>query len=486
MHVTSLPSKYGIGDLGPWAYRFANYLVEGGQKFWQMLPVNTPCGSCPYGGTSAFAGNTLLVSPDQLYKQGYLTKMDIYPHPDFPTNHVDFKKVSGYKRKLFNTAYERFKAGTPSDGYKHFCSVNKKWLDDHAMFSALREHFGSGDWHAWPGRLRDRGADAIKYTKKQLSDTIGKEKFLQYQFFKQWHNLKDYCNRHGVELIGDIPLYVAYDSADVWGYRKFFKLTNKGKPRVVSGVCPDRFSKTGQLWGHPVYDWDALAAANYSWWFKRIRHNLEMFDVVRLDHFRGFIAGWEVPAWHETAQKGKWVKTAGQEFFEKLLKKIPADRFIVEDLGHITPDVAEVVERFGLTGMRVLMWGFGDDAKGNIHNPVNYRANSVVYTGTHDNNTVRGWLNREAGVKQKRAFYDFVGKKVEMKHFHREFVRLALGSVSRLAVIPLQDVLGLGEIARMNRPGTTRGNWTWRFRRGQVTPAILKRLKELTETYGRL
>jgi len=488
LHITSLPARYGIGDLGPWAYRFAGYLAQAGQSYWQVLPVTPPASmdlQCPYGGSSAFAGNTMLISPEQLYRQGYLARKDISPHPDFSTDHVDFKKVTKYKNKLFDIAYENFKAAPQDDKYKRFCKSNQKWLDDHAMFTALKGHFGSGRWHTWPDRLRDRGPDAIKYIKQQLTDPINKEKFLQYQFFKQWHNLKDYCNRYGVKLIGDIPIYIAYDSADVWAHPRFFKLTSKKKPRVISGVPPDDFNKTGQLWGNPVYDWDNLKEHSYSWWINRFMHNFELFDMVRVDHFRGFVAGWEVPSWHHTAEKGKWVDAPANDFLQKLFKKIDPGLLIVEDLGNITQDVVEVVDKFGLAGMKILMWAFGGKTKENLHNTVNYVKNSVVYTGTHDNNTIRGWFNRELKEQQKKELFEFLGKTVPPKQIHWELIRLAFASVSGLAIIPLQDVLGLGEIARMNRPGTVRGNWTWRLRRGQITPVALQKLKHLTTIYAR-
>ncbi len=488
LHITSLPSEYGVGDLGPGAYRFADLLKRAKQTCWQVLPLNQPPVSnypSPYSVLSAFAGNTLLISPELLCKQGLLTRKDIQDRPDFPKKHVNYHAVIPYKTRLLNKAFERFQAMPKNSSYAFFCSQNKSWLDDYALFIALRRHFSLCCWRDWPAELRDRNKQALKSVKLELKDDIEHEKFLQYLFFRQWFSLKHYCNKKDIRIIGDIPIYVTYDSADVWSGPEIFKLTKSKKLRVVSGVPPDFFCKTGQLWGNPVYDWQALKDRGYNWWLRRVRHNLSLFDLVRLDHFRGFIAYWQVPAGHKTAAKGRWVKGPGQDFFGKLLRHFPSCPFIAEDLGHITPAVKRLIKKFEIPSMKVLQYGFDGNWALNSHCPGNYIANSVVYTGTHDNNTIKGWFDKEATLKQKKNLFRYLGRKVPTAQIHWEMVRLAMSSISGLAVIPMQDVLGLGSQARMNRPGTLGGNWTWRLAPGQITAAIAYKLAKLTQTYGR-
>lgn len=434
---------------------------------------------------SAFAGNPLLISPEFLQRQGLLTKGDTQ-NVSAPTGtRVDYRFAGSYKAKLLNTAFERFRNMPTEAGYERFCSENKGWLEDYAMFIALSEHLGCRLWSEWPAGLRDRKRYTLKSMSVQLQKAIDREKFLQYEFFRQWFDLKRYCNERGIEIIGDIPFYVAYDGAEVWANQEIFKLTKTRKPRVVSGVPPDCFSQTGQLWGNPVYDWQLLKKKGYGWWFERIRHNIGLFDIVRIDHFTGFISYWQVPAGNKTAVKGKWVSGPKDDFFRKLFKRFPFCRLVVEDLGRTTAAVSKVIEEFRLPCMKVLLYAFDSDLAANSHCPYNHVENCVVYTGTHDNNTVRGWFENEAKSKQKQLLFDYLGRKVAADEIHWELIRLAMSSVANTAIIPMQDVLGLVAEARMNRPGSVRGNWSWRFCWSDVSRVVTAKLAKVTRVYGR-
>lgn len=489
LHISSLPSEYGIGDLGPQAYRFADFLVRAGQSYWQVLPINPPAAEghhSPYNSQSAFAGNSLFISPQLLFRQGLLTRKEIQSPPPSPKSNIDYRLVISYKKKLLNAAFQRFRKNISGDsGYKRFCSQNKWWLEDFAMFVALRDRFGSGLWYKWPAKFRNRQKKILKTAKSSLNDVVEREKFFQYQFFRQWFALKHYCNRYGIGIIGDIPIYVAFESADAWAHQEIFKLTKAKRPRLLSGVPPDSFSRTGQLWGNPVYDWKALKTSGYSWWIERVKYNLTLFDIVRLDHFRGFISCWEVPASYKTAEKGRWRRAGGEDFLRKLLKHSSKNLLIVEDIGRITDDVRAAIKKFALTNMKVLQYGFDRTTADNPHCPCNFENNSVVYTGTHDNNTIRGWFEKEVRVEKKKRLFDYLGRKVSMEHISWELIRLALSSASRLCIIPMQDVLGLASEARMNKPASTRGNWRWRLRREEITGAPGRKLARLTKIYGR-
>jgi len=488
LHITSLPSKYGIGDFGPEAYKFADFLAAAGQSYWQILPLNqiNPRDSySPYSCMSAFAGNTLLISPELLCHRGLLTKKDISDIPTFTPASVNFHSVYSYKTRLLHLAYSRFKSMPTDSNYEKFCAKNKNWLENYAIFSALRSNFRSRLWCDWPVELRGRKKSALKSVRPQLQDIIDREKFFQCVFFEQWFALKKYCNRRGIKIIGDIPLYVDYDSADVWRYPDNFKLTKAKKPHFIAGVPPDYYSRTGQLWNNPVYNWKVLKDTGYLWWFQRIKHSLAMFDIVRLDHFRGFFAYWQVPAKHKTAVNGKWVKVPGEDFLKKLFKYFPKSCFIAEDLGCITADVRAAIKKYKLVSTKVLLFAFNRDSSVNPHFPGSYPENSVVYTSTHDSNTIKGWFMKEAGYQQKKNLFEYLGRKVSVKQIHWELIHLAMKSVSDTVIIPLQDILGLGEDARMNRPATTKGNWKWRFRNGRLKPATIRKLAKLTRIYGR-
>jgi len=489
LHITSLPSRYGIGDFGPEAYRFADTLGRSGQKFWQVLPLHpftlreNPYS--PYNGLSAFAGNTMLISPDLLYREGLLTKTETRDCPAFSESRVEYPKVVAYKTKLLNIAYERFKSHRKNGDYERFCSENAGWFDDFTLYVALREHFWPRLWRDWPVELRERWERPIKAIKERLHDSVNREKFLQYIFFEQWFALKEYCNQSGIKIIGDIPVYVDYESADLWANPEIFQLNRYRNPEFVAGVPPYYFSKTGQLWGNPVYNWKALRKTGYFWWIERLRHNLTMFDCVRLDHFRGFFHFWRVPAGDKTAKNGKWMKGPAGDFFDAVFKRFPKSAIIAEDLGQITPDVKSYVEKSGLRGMRVIQFGFGGKSETNPHFPANIIKNSVCYTGTHDNNTIVGWFTKDTSKEQKTRLWDFLGHKPQKTELHWELVRLAMSSDADLVIIPVQDILGLGTEGRMNLPGTNTGNWQWRLQKSELTPQIAKKLAALTSLFGR-
>ena len=488
LHVTSLPSSYGIGDLGPAAYRFADFLAEAGQSLWQMLPL-TPtdgaCGHSPYSSASAFAGSRLLVSPELLAEDGLLTDEEARRAEVTAGDRVDYAGVSASKEALLDAAYRRRKSWRFESEYADFCRSNAWWLDDYAAFAAFKASFDSRDWGTWPREIRLRERLAVEALKAGLADRIEREKFIQFVFARQWVALKRYCNGKGIRIIGDLPIYISYDSADAWSNPGIFKLDAEGRPTVVAGVPPDYFSKTGQLWGNPIYRWDVLKSSGYAWWCTRLGHATSLFDIVRIDHFRGFAGFWEVPAAEATAVNGRWSPAPADDFFQTVTRRYPNLAIIAEDLGLITPDVKHVMAKFGFPGMKVLLFAFGDDTSTNPYQPHAYDANSVVYTGTHDNNTVRGWFDGEAKPAEKRRLMRYLGREVPAEELHWELIRLAMMSVASTAVIPMQDVLGLGRQARMNLPSVTDGNWAWRLAPGQVTPEAAGRLLEVTEIYGR-
>jgi 4-alpha-glucanotransferase len=489
LHITSLPSPFGIGDLGPWAYRFADFLSRSRQTYWQVLPFNptdSAMGNSPYSSPSAFAGNKLLISPEGLVESGFLTPEEVETRPSFPEGRCDFASLIPYKTHLLQLAYERFRNTHHQEkDYETFCRKNKAWLDDFALFMTMKRRFGGVIWGEWDPDLRDRRGPALKNFEADHRDELAREKFFQYLFFRQWLALKLYCNQKGIQLLGDLPIYVNYDSADVWKHPELFKLTEERKPLVVAGVPPDYFSRTGQLWGNPLYRWEALRKTRYAWWFNRISHNLQFVDALRIDHFRGFVSYWEIPAHEKTAVNGHWVKGPADHFFRALLKKFPGFSLIAEDLGLITPDVQETMERFEFPGMKVLVFAFGGDLSTHPYLPHNYTSNYIVYTGTHDNNTVRGWFEGETSPDDRQRLFRYLGREISSDQVSRELIRLAMMSVAKGVMIPMQDLLGLGQEGRMNYPSVAHGNWEWRLLPGQMTDGVAEFLKELTETYGR-
>jgi 4-alpha-glucanotransferase len=489
LHITSLPSRYGIGDLGPASYKFADFLAAARQRYWQVLPLNPPTlvrnPYSPYNCLSAFAGNTLLISPELLYRQGLLRKKDIQNAPAFVNGRVDYPSVVRYKTKLLGACCERFENTHPKPDCEQFCLENRKWLEDYVTFVVLRRRFRRRLWCNWPREIRDGKKQALKAAREQLHSALDRERILQYLFFRQWLDLKCYCNRRGIGIIGDVPIYVAYDSADVWANPEIFELNRAKRSKYIAGVPPDYFSRSGQLWGNPLYNWNVLEKKDYGWWQDRMRAALCLFDLVRMDHFRGFVAYWQVPAGARTAAKGRWVQGPGEDFLSRLLKVIPSRSIIAEDLGHITPDVRDLIRKFHLTGMRVLQFAFTGDANSNPNSPANHIQNCVLYTGTHDNNTIKAWFEKEAGAAQKKRLFECLGRKVPPARVPAELIRLAMSSVAGLVIIPMQDILGLGEEARMNRPAAVRGNWSWRLDLRRIPVRITRKLARWTESYGR-
>jgi len=487
LHITSLPSKYGIGDLGQGAYRFADFLFDAGQKFWQVLPINPVAANTypsPYSSLSAFASFNSLISPELLYHQGLLGKNEIVPPRTFSEDRVEYRAAMSYKRKLLNIAFERFRRAGYSEGYFEFCKRNEKWLGKYALFMVLRDEFGPW-WQKWPKGLRDNKGEDVQAVRKALAKRVEREIFFQYEFAWQWRELRAYCNGRGVSIIGDMPIYVSGESVDVWANPEVFRLYKNKKPQFVSGTPPDIFCDFGQLWGSPVYDWKHLRATRYKWWLDRVGRNFELFDMLRLDHFRGLVSYWQVTARARTAAKGHWVEGGGRRFFNALFKRYPVEKFVAEDLGHITDDVRKVIKQFDITSSRVVMFGLDGKRKDNEHWPGNYVRNCVAYTGTHDNNTARGWFDNEASDEQKKRLFVGTQRKVSPVRVSEEMIALAMGSRAKMVIVPMQDVLGLGTEGRMNVPGTLRGNWIWRVRARQLSASCSQKLKSLTKNSGR-
>jgi 4-alpha-glucanotransferase len=488
LHITSLPSPHPVGDLGPAAFEFADFLASAKQRVWQVLPLNPTDGAhgnSPYSSVSAFAGNALLISPERLVEDGLLRADDL-PSPVEPRARCDYDAAAAEKQRLLARAFDRFRAtGRLRAEYEGFASINAHWLDDYALFVVLKRRLGGAVWNRWPEDLRNRREEALREARAENAIEIERETFVQFLFFRQWMALKARCNGAGVRLLGDIPIYVSYDSADVWRDGGIFKLDSAKEPRFVAGVPPDYFSETGQLWGNPVYDWDVLRATRYRWWMERFAHNLGLFDIVRVDHFRGFVGYWEVPAGERTAVKGRWVKAPADDFFEALRGRFPALPIVAEDLGVITPDVKEVMARFEIPGMRVLLFAFGEDDPAHPYLPHNYVPNCLAYTGTHDNNTVRGWFEAEALPEERARLARYFKAGFSARNVHIGLVRYLLMSIAGTVVVPMQDVLGLGAEARMNRPAVPHGNWEWRLLPGQAHPRVADALAAMVETYGR-
>ncbi|MDH3528749.1 MAG: 4-alpha-glucanotransferase [Acidobacteriota bacterium] len=496
LHPTSLPNDFGIGDLGDSAYRFVDFLAHAKQTYWQILPLGpTGYGDSPYQCFSAFAGNTNLISPEILVDEELLTQEEIDDRPEFPEGKVDFGTVIDWKNGLLEKAYQRFRLTTSVNlrgSFETFSQQVASWLDEYALFRAIKATQGQKLWLEWDDPLKLRHEEALLAAREELVEEIRAQKFYQFLFFKQWTRLKNYTNGKGIKVLGDIPIFVSLDSADVWCNPGEFKLEEDGTPKVVAGVPPDYFSKTGQLWGNPIYDWDKMKSDGFKWWIERFKFTLKTVDIVRVDHFRGFAASWEVPGGDETAENGRWVNVPGMKLFQTLNSELGNLPVIAEDLGLITPDVEELRDEFGFPGMRILQFAFGGDTK-NIDLPHNYIKNCAAYTGTHDNDTTVAWFNSQVGddstrdKAQIKREHDFClnylnsdGKEIEW-----DFIRAVWASVANTAVAPMQDLLGLGTEARMNLPASESGNWQWRANDGDFSDELCKRLRELTELYGR-
>ena len=474
LHPTSLPGRYGIGDLGTAAYQFVDFLVASGQQCWQVLPLGPPDEAhSPYQGASSIAGNTLLLSLDTLVAEGYLPRAVLDNTPTFPAAFVDYDAVMQWKEALLRQTARtcvQALAGTDRLAFETFCAAKQAWLDDFATFMALKDANAGRPWTQWTHRINPDPVLVQVY------------KFLQWQFFRQWQALKQYCHARGIYLLGDMPIYVAHDSADVWGHPDLFALDDTGQPTVVAGVPPDYFSATGQLWGNPLYRWDVMADTAYAWWVARVRAVLELVDVVRLDHFRGFERYYAIPAGAPDAVHGTWLQGPGDALFATLQQALSGLPLIAEDLGIITSEVEALRDRWHLPGMRVLQFAFGSEAADDPHKPHNYVKHCIVYTGTHDNDTTLGWFSKLRPAERVRVlrYLPSDGRAV-----HWDMIRIALASVAQTAIVPVQDVLGLGTTARMNLPGTEQHNWRWRVQARQLHPCLSERLLELTRTYGR-
>jgi 4-alpha-glucanotransferase len=483
LHPTSLPGTGGIGSLGAEARRFVDFLHSAGQSLWQVLPLGpTAYGNSPYSCYSAFAGNPLLIDLETMAAEGDISRNDL--QVELPDDRVDFPRVERHKFEVLRRAAASFLAGADRsrmNEFRHFCDANP-WLHDYALFMAVKGACSGKSWCSWPEGIARRRPESVEEYSRQLGPAVDEQKYIQWQFFRQWKSIKHYANTNGIETIGDLPIFVAYDSADVWANPQLFHLDERGRPAVVAGVPPDYFSETGQLWGNPLYDWEAIAFHDYRWWIERVKSALELYDVIRVDHFRGFEAYWEVPATEKTAQQGRWVKGPGAALFNALIDTLGALPIIAEDLGVITPDVEALRDRFGFPGMKILQFAFGSGPS-NPYLPHNHVREAVVYTGTHDNDTTAGWFGGLA-AREKKLVLDYLN--TDGKDISWDLIRTAISSVASIAVIPLQDVLALGNTARMNVPGTPAGNWSWRFASDSLSEQHAARLYELTEIYGRL
>jgi 4-alpha-glucanotransferase len=485
LHPTSLPGNFGVGDFGDEARAFVDFLSAGGQRLWQVLPLGpTGYGDSPYQSLSAFAGNTLLIDPRQFVSEGLLNFEDLAP-PAFTADRVEFDEVRPFKERLLEVAYTNFQrdpASALSNDLREFCELSAWWLDDYALFRALKKANDGRTWSEWDSELAERQPAALENARNQFQDQIAAQKFFQFYFFRQWQALRDYCHTRGIKIIGDLSIFVAHDSADVWSHREYFKLDDRGNPTEVAGVPPDYFSETGQLWGNPLYDWNRMESDGFSWWIDRVRFALSQFDLLRVDHFRGFAACWEIPGGEATAQNGQWVPGPGRKLFAALAKALGDLPIIAENLGVITPDVESLREEFGFPGMRVLQFAFDSDTA-NVHLPHNYTRDAVCYTGTHDNDTTAGWFAGLTRRETREFCLEYLN--CDGREIHRDFLRAAVASVADSAIVPLQDILGLGNEARMNLPASQSGNWSWRFQAELLTDQIAAELKRLTALYGR-
>ena len=490
--ITSLPSKYGIGDFGSEAFNFADFLHDAGQKIWQVLPLTTidpGCGNSPYSPTSAFAGNYLLISPDELVKDNLLlpeelnkfaAKYDFDKTPD----KVDYESAREFKTEVLNAAYKHYIKS--SSGKFEAFRKSTEWLRDFALFSVIKQVNGGAAWYEWPEELKHREPDALKKFSKEYSDEIAWQEFYQFMFFSQAAKLKEHLKKLNIELVGDMPLYVTRDCADVWQSPELFDFDEELNPVTVAGVPPDYFSATGQLWGNPTYKWDVMEKQNFKWWIDRLKNLLSMFDRVRIDHFRGLVAYWAVPYGETTAQNGEWVDVPYEKFFAALKKEFPTMPFWAENLGIITPDVEELRKKMELPGMLVLHFAFGNPAD-NPYAPHNHTRDSVVYTGTHDNNTSRGWFENDATNDEIKNFSSYVGRDIMDGYiFTSEVTRLAVSSVADTAIVPMQDYLKLGAESRTNTPSTPSGNWAWKMRADAIPDGLADRIKAACKLYGRI
>jgi 4-alpha-glucanotransferase len=485
LHPTSLPSRGGTGDLGPEAYNFADFLAHSRMGLWQVLPLSPPgLGNSPYSAISAFAANPLLISLERLAEHGWLDKRLLKKLPD-SSGRIDFDEVKATKLPLLQQAAQSFleRDNGDRDRFDAFKRDNAWWLEDFVLFDVMRQVHAGAPWSSWPQELSRRDADGLHTFGVEYQRELEVERAIQFIFFEQWQALRGYCAERGIKMVGDVAIFVNYDSADVWRNPELFYLDENMQPTVVAGVPPDAFSATGQRWGLPLYRWDVCKASGYDWWVRRITWALKNYDLIRLDHFRGFESYWEIPASETTAVNGRWAEGPKDDLFEALRARLGNLPFIAEDLGHITPEVHALRKRLGIPGMKALQFGFGDRGS-HIYLPQNFERNSVVYTGTHDNDTTLGWWQNSASAEEKRHAATYFGQAGDGINW--AFIRVAFASVAKLAIIPLQDVLGLGPEARMNTPSLSDGSWGWQFSSGALNPAMAEKLAALADVCDRL
>ncbi len=491
LHITSLPSAFGVGDLGPEAEKFADFLRQAGQRYWQMLPLN-PTGKdqhySPYSAVSAIAGNPLLISPEKLVEDNLLTATEVKRLQILNTGKANFTEAERVRDVLFESAFRTFlKNQKALQSFREFCTREAWWLDDFALYIVLKDHHKNAPWYQWPTPYRQRHSRALADINRFHQERINKVKWLQYIFDRQWKALKAYCNERDILMFGDVPFYVSYDSADVWANPGIFKLDSAQRIKGIAGVPPDYFNSKGQLWGMPVFRWDVLKKKGYGWWVDRIRKNFELFDLVRLDHFRAFVAYWEVPAGEKTAVNGKWRKGPGAGIFQVLEQKLGKLAFVAEDLGDVDASVFALRDAFGFPGMKVLQFAFGDNMVTSDYIPHNYTPNFVVYTGTHDNNTTVGWWLKDTRHDVRANLKQYVDQPgIGQNTIHLVLGRMAYASVAKIVILPLQDVLGLDESARMNLPASIKQNWLWRLKPHQLLPSFRNQLLKWARLYNRL
>lgn len=488
LHIVSLPSPFGIGDLGEQAFKFTDFLASAHQSYWQVLPLN-PSDSqrdfSPYSSNSSFALNPLFIDPLFLVKLGLIPQSMVQPPSDCNPECVAYEKVTSFKMELLQIAFSQAQKNGLGSDFFQFCEKNASWLDSHALFTALSTHFNYQPWNKWPSALRDRDPQALKEFSSQFQQQIQKEKFCQYLVMQQWQNLHQHCKDVGVQLIGDLPMFVSYDSVDVWANREFFKLDQQLLPSFFAGAPPDRFNSQGQLWHNPVYNWETLKNKKYSFWIDRFRRSFELFDILRIDHFRGLIAYWETPATHQNASGGIWQSVPVDDFFNTVFKHFFCFPVIAEDLGTITPDVREAMSRFQIPGTKVFLFSFENLNPNHPYLPHNYEKNCMACTGTHDTNTIRGWYQQDCSEQERQNLLHYLGMKAGSEIINWKAIRLLMQSAADMVIFPLQDILGYGSEARMNTPGTRKNNWRWRYREEAITAEIHNKLKELTILFGR-
>jgi len=493
LHPTSLPGRYGIGDLGDQAYRFVDFLKSANMSLWQVLPLGpTGYGDSPYQCFSAFAGNPLVISPDKLYEEGLLSGADLKEVPAFNPLNIDFGWVIGYKTDLLKKAFSNFRKNEEKlskdyvKSYRKFCKENAAWLDDYALFMSAKAHHGGVTWTQWSKDIAHRTPKAVKEWTKKLEEDIEYQKFIQFNFFHQWLALKKYANANGIKIVGDLPIFIAYDSADTWANKELFTVDENGKLLTCAGVPPDYFSPTGQLWGNPLYNWDKMEEDDFLWWRQRFVSLFEIMDIVRIDHFRGFEAFWEIKGDAKTAEKGKWVKAPGKKLFSSIEKHLGEMPIIAEDLGVITDGVVALRDKFNFPGMKIMQFAFGREME-NKFLPHNFVQNCVVYTGSHDNDTTRSYFEGARASQDKNDIWSFTQKYLNFygDDVVNELIRVAYASVADTVIFPMQDVLNLGGDARMNFPGRLGGNWSWRFSWEQVPYGIADKYKFLGGLYDR-